>query len=85
MPGSGPRPPSSPGRSTGCWPTAIGNGWQPHKAKGPALAALAAYYGKAAGAEDRYHLVVTVNDTEVLTLDVAGAAEGKASSSRSGR
>ncbi len=55
----------------------IGNGWQPHKAKGPALAALGAYYSKAAGAEDRYHLVVTVNDTEVLTLDVVGAAEGK--------
>jgi tetratricopeptide (TPR) repeat protein len=55
----------------------IGDGWQPHKAKGPALAALGAYYGKAAGAEDRYHLVVTVNDTEVLTLDVTGAAEGK--------
>ena len=55
-----------------------GNGWQPHKAKGPALAALAAYYGQAGGAEDRYRLVVTVNDAEVLTLDVAGAAEGKA-------
>src|SRR4029077_13055272 len=56
----------------------IGNGWQPHKARGPALAALGAYYGKAAGAEDRYHLVVTVNDAEVLTLDVAGAGESKA-------
>ena len=55
----------------------IGNGWQPHKAKGPALAALGSFYGKAAGAEDRYHLVVTVNDAEVLTLDVAGAAESK--------
>src|SRR5206468_3195839 len=31
-----------------------GNAWQPHKAKGPALAALALYYGKAQGAEDRY-------------------------------
>ncbi|HWE40679.1 MAG TPA: alpha-2-macroglobulin family protein, partial [Isosphaeraceae bacterium] len=55
-----------------------GNGWRPHKAKGPALAALAAYYGKAAGAEDRYRLVVTVNDAEVLTMEVAGATEGKA-------
>jgi uncharacterized protein YfaS (alpha-2-macroglobulin family)/tetratricopeptide (TPR) repeat protein len=54
-----------------------GNGWQPHKARGPALAALGAFYGRAAGAEDRYHLVVNVNDTPVLTLDVAGAAEAK--------
>jgi tetratricopeptide (TPR) repeat protein len=55
-----------------------GNGWQPHKAKGPALAALGTFYARAAGAEDRYHLVVTVNDTNVLTLDVAGAGEAKA-------
>jgi tetratricopeptide (TPR) repeat protein len=56
----------------------MGTGWQPHKAKGPALAALAAYYGTAASAEDRYRLVVTVNGTEVLTTEVAGATEGKA-------
>ena len=28
-----------------------GTGWRPHKAKGPALAAFSAYYGKAEGAE----------------------------------
>jgi uncharacterized protein YfaS (alpha-2-macroglobulin family)/TolA-binding protein len=56
----------------------IGTGWQPHKAKGPALAALASFYGKAQGAEDRYRLVVTVNDTEVYQAEVRGAAEGKA-------
>ena len=55
-----------------------GFGWQPHKAKGAALAALAEYYGKAQGAEDRYDLVVTVNDTEVYRTKVVGAAEGKA-------
>src|SRR5262249_8113721 len=54
-----------------------GKGWQRLKARGPALAALCAYYGKAAGAEDRYRLVATVNDVEVLTLDVTGAIEGK--------
>ncbi|MGE3818335.1 MAG: tetratricopeptide repeat protein, partial [Isosphaeraceae bacterium] len=53
-------------------------GWQPHKAKGPALAALGAYHGKAASAEDRYDLVVTVNDTEVHRARVVGAAEGNA-------
>ncbi|HWE39007.1 MAG TPA: alpha-2-macroglobulin family protein, partial [Isosphaeraceae bacterium] len=53
-------------------------GWQPYKAKGPALAALAAYYGKAQAAEDRYDLVVTVNDAEVYRERVAGATEGKA-------
>jgi len=55
-----------------------GFGWQPHKAKGPALAALAAFYGKARGAEDRYDLVVTVNDTEVYRERVVGTSEGKA-------
>ncbi len=54
-----------------------GNGWQPHKAKGAALAALAAFYGRAQGAEDRYNLVVTVNDTEVLKTQVLGSAEGQ--------
>src|SRR5262249_58112821 len=55
-----------------------GFGWQPHKAKGPALAALAAYYGRAKGAEDRYNLVVAVNDTEVYRTQVIGSVEGKA-------
>ena len=53
-------------------------GWQPHKAKGPALAALSAFYGRARDAEDRYTLVVTVNDAEVYTAQVVGPAEGKA-------
>ena len=61
------------------WLTAhrVGDGWLPHKAKGPALAALAAYYGRARGAEDRYRLTMTVNDEQVAILDVQGPAEGK--------
>jgi tetratricopeptide (TPR) repeat protein len=61
------------------WLTAhrVGNGWQPHKAKGPALAALASYYGRSRGAEDRYRLTVTVNDAQVAVLDVQGPTEGK--------
>jgi alpha-2-macroglobulin len=55
-----------------------GFGWNPHKAKGAALAALAEYHGRARGAEDRYNLVVTVNDAEVYRTQVLGAAEGKA-------
>ncbi len=55
-----------------------GEGWQPAKAKGPALSALAAFYGRAQGAEDRYNLVVTVNDVEVLKTQVAGSTEGQA-------
>src|SRR5208283_1357321 len=43
----------------------FGHGWNPHRAKGPALAALALYHGRAKGAEDRYRLTVTVNDTKV--------------------
>jgi uncharacterized protein YfaS (alpha-2-macroglobulin family)/TolA-binding protein len=54
-----------------------GNGWQPPKAKGPAVEALAVYYGKAESAEDRYRLVVAVNDTEVYNAEVHGAADGK--------
>ncbi len=54
-----------------------GDGWRPHKAKGAAVAALAAYYGKAKSAEDRYRLVVTVNDSEVYRAEVIGSPEGK--------
>ncbi|HEX8201838.1 MAG TPA: alpha-2-macroglobulin family protein, partial [Isosphaeraceae bacterium] len=55
-----------------------GTGWRPSKAKGPALAALAAYFGGARQAEDRYRLVVTVNDAEVGRADVVGTAQGQA-------
>src|SRR6202030_4237078 len=55
-----------------------GTGWQPHKAKGPALAALSGYYGRAQGAEDRYRLTVRVNDTQVADLTVTGTADGQA-------
>jgi tetratricopeptide (TPR) repeat protein len=55
----------------------VANGWQPHKAKGPALAALASYYGRAENAEDRYRLTVTVNEIQVAVLDVLGAVDEK--------
>ena len=55
----------------------LGDGWSPHKAKGAALAALAAFYGKAGASEDRYELVVTVNDVEVYRSRVVGSPEGK--------
>ena len=77
-PGPARRPASSTAPSTGSSPTASATAGSPHKAKGPALAALASYYGRARGAEDRYRLTVTVNDTQVAALDVAGPAEGKA-------
>jgi uncharacterized protein YfaS (alpha-2-macroglobulin family)/TolA-binding protein len=54
----------------------IGTGWQPHKAKGPALAALGTFYGRAEAADDNYRLVVTVNDQEIHRVDVKGQAEG---------
>jgi alpha-2-macroglobulin len=56
----------------------VGLGWQPTKAKGPALAALSAYYGPARAADDRYRLTVSVNEARVAALDVLGTAEGKA-------
>ena len=55
----------------------LGDGWNPPKARGPAVAALAAFYGKAGAADDRYRLVVRVNDAEVYRADVVGQGEGK--------
>ena len=62
------------------WLTAhrIGTGWRPLKAKGPALAALASYYGHAQLAEDRYRLTVTINDTKLSELNITGATAGQA-------
>src|SRR5262249_9679594 len=60
--------PDAPGLAAACgWLLAHrqGTGWQPPKAKGPALAALAKFHGSARAAEDRYRLVVTVNGGEV--------------------
>ncbi|MFO0889672.1 MAG: tetratricopeptide repeat protein [Isosphaeraceae bacterium] len=55
----------------------FGHGWNPHKAKGAAVAALALYHGHARGAEDRYRLTVTVNDTKVSELVVEGSSESR--------
>ena len=52
-------------------------GWNPAKARGPALAALALSQGRAKAAEDRYRLVITVNDTKLEPIEVAGAAEAR--------
>jgi tetratricopeptide (TPR) repeat protein len=55
----------------------VGAGWQPMKAKGAALAALAAFHADGETAEDRYRLVISVNDTKVETLDIQGATAGQ--------
>jgi uncharacterized protein YfaS (alpha-2-macroglobulin family)/tetratricopeptide (TPR) repeat protein len=55
----------------------VGNGWQPHLAKGPALAALGAFYARAGAADDRYRVVVSVNDQEVYRAEIAGETEGR--------
>ena len=55
----------------------VGMGWNPHKAKGAALASLAAYHGRAGAADDRYALTITVNEEKVAEIQVAGAAEGQ--------
>ena len=60
------------------WLTAPAPAGGRSKAKGPALAALAAYYGHAQLAEDRYRLTVTVNDTKLAELNVTGATAGQA-------
>ncbi len=56
----------------------FGYGWNPHRAKGPALAALALYHARSKGAEDRYRLTVSVNETKVAELNVAGSGESQA-------
>ncbi len=56
----------------------LGNGWQPQAAKGPALAALGAYYARGQIAEDRYRLVVSVNGKEVHRAEVNGPTAGTA-------
>jgi hypothetical protein len=55
-----------------------GNGWQPHKARWSAIAAMAKYYGQGQAADDRYRLVIMVNDTEIYRADINGSATGKA-------
>jgi uncharacterized protein YfaS (alpha-2-macroglobulin family)/TolA-binding protein len=54
------------------------SGWLPHKAKGPALAALASYYGRARAADDRYRLTLIVNETKLEELSITGTTEGRA-------
>jgi TolA-binding protein len=55
----------------------VGNGWRPAGARGVVLQALAAAPGDDRGGEDRYRLVVTVNDAEVFRGEVRGAAPGR--------
>ena len=70
----------TPGRA------ALGAPWVPTRAaiqagseaRSAALSALAKFHGSARAAEDRYRLVVTLNDGEVYRADVVGATEGQA-------
>ena len=55
----------------------VGRGWGTDRASGPAVAALAEFYGPAKAADDRYRLAISVNDAVVSTIEVAGSAEGK--------
>ena len=50
-------------RSRGCL------GWNPAKARGPAIAALAAWFGKGGDARTDYRVAVMVNDQNVGTID----------------
>ena len=55
----------------------VGNGWLPAEARGVVLRALAAAPSDDRGGEDRYRLVVTVNDAEVFRTEVRGTAPGR--------
>jgi uncharacterized protein YfaS (alpha-2-macroglobulin family)/TolA-binding protein len=45
-------------------------GFAPYRAKGPAVAAIATYYGKTQFAKSDYRLAISVNGTKVKELDV---------------
>ncbi len=55
----------------------LGNGWLPSEARGLVLQAIASAPNEDRGGEDRYHLVVTVNDAEVFRTEVRGSAPGR--------
>ena len=48
------------------------SGYSPHKARGPVVAALATYYGKARFAASDYRLEISVNGKEVKKAEVRG-------------
>jgi outer membrane protein assembly factor BamD (BamD/ComL family) len=52
----------------------FGPGWIPYETKGAAVAALAAWHGRAQGAEDRYRMTVAVNDKVLESYAVDGVA-----------
>ena len=66
----------------------VGNGWLPTEARGLVLQVLAAAPGEDRGGEDRYRLVVTVNDVEVATAPRSAgpqqAARSRSPARRSG-
>ncbi|MDP2898061.1 MAG: alpha-2-macroglobulin family protein, partial [bacterium] len=47
-----------------------GTGWLPYRAKGPALAAVCSYYGKAAKVKNDYMLRIAVNEKEIKSVRV---------------
>ena len=51
----------------------FGPGWLPYETKGAAVAALAAWHGRAKAAEDRYRMAVKVNDQPLDQFTVDGA------------
>lgn len=51
--------------------------WSPRRAVGPALAALSRWFGKEQPAESDYRLTVRVNEQEVETIGVRGAAPAR--------
>ena len=73
-----PQAPSSTGPSPGSWPIALGPAGSRTRPRGRPSPRCASYYGRAQGAEDRYRLTVTVNETQVAELNVTGSTEDQA-------
>jgi tetratricopeptide (TPR) repeat protein len=51
-----------------------GPGWLPFETKGPAVAAMSAWYGRAEAVEDRYRMTIRVNDQILEQFSVDGTS-----------
>ena len=71
-----PAPPTRPRPATGCSPTASATAGSRMRPRGRRCTALASRADGATAAEDRYRLVVTVNDARSTPREVAAGAEG---------
>jgi alpha-2-macroglobulin len=71
-------PTDNSAKETAAWLMAARTGfrWQQEKANGPAIVALADWFARTKFADEKYKLIVSVNEKEVETLDIDPAVDG---------